>query len=94
MIRGLYHRSTLRLMLLSNVVHLAVIASLGPVFAFFAASTDSCSGTWYAVIASSSASAIGAWATAQRSAARATSDVRDYRGEYGLPPMKTGEPRA
>lgn len=33
--------NTLRLMLLANVVHLAVIASLGPVFAFFAASTDS-----------------------------------------------------
>jgi len=33
--------NTLRLMLLTIVVHLAVIASLGPVFSFFAASTDS-----------------------------------------------------
>ncbi|MCA8963775.1 MAG: hypothetical protein H6838_03250 [Planctomycetes bacterium] len=31
----------LRLLLLSNLVHLGVIASLGPVFAFFAASTPS-----------------------------------------------------
>jgi hypothetical protein len=34
-------RGTLRLLLLAIVVHLAVIASLGPVFAFFAASTKS-----------------------------------------------------
>lgn len=34
-------RNTLRLMLLAIVVHLTVIASLGPVFAFFAASTTS-----------------------------------------------------
>ncbi|MFY9341437.1 MAG: hypothetical protein WAT39_03030, partial [Planctomycetota bacterium] len=34
-------RSTLRLLLVAIVVHLAVIASLGPVFAFFAASTKS-----------------------------------------------------
>jgi len=34
-------RSTLKLMLLAIVVHLTVIASLGPVFAFFAASTTS-----------------------------------------------------
>jgi hypothetical protein len=33
--------STLRLLLLAILVHLAVIASLGPVFAFFAASTKS-----------------------------------------------------
>lgn len=33
--------STLRLLLLSIVVHLTVISSLGPVFAFFAASTNS-----------------------------------------------------
>ena len=33
--------STLRLVLLSIVVHLTVISSLGPVFAFFAASTNS-----------------------------------------------------
>jgi len=32
---------TLRLLLLAIVVHLTVISSLGPVFAFFAASTDS-----------------------------------------------------
>ncbi len=34
-------RSTLRLLLIAILVHLAVIASLGPVFAFFAASTKS-----------------------------------------------------
>ncbi|MCC7064085.1 MAG: hypothetical protein IT456_14845 [Planctomycetes bacterium] len=34
-------RNTLKLMLLAIVVHLTVIASLGPVFAFFAASTTS-----------------------------------------------------
>jgi len=34
-------RSTLRLLLMAILVHLAVIASLGPVFAFFAASTKS-----------------------------------------------------
>lgn len=34
-------RELLRLLLLSSVVHVAVLASLGPVFAFFAASTDS-----------------------------------------------------
>jgi hypothetical protein len=34
-------RSTLRLLLVAIVVHVAVIASLAPVFAFFAASTDS-----------------------------------------------------
>lgn len=34
-------RSTLRLLLLAILVHLAVLASLGPVFAFFAASTNS-----------------------------------------------------
>ncbi|MEZ6037825.1 MAG: hypothetical protein R3F29_10120 [Planctomycetota bacterium] len=33
--------ATLRLLLLSIVVHCAVLASLGPVFAFFSASTDS-----------------------------------------------------
>jgi hypothetical protein len=34
-------RGTLRLLLIAILVHLAVIASLGPVFAFFAASTKS-----------------------------------------------------
>lgn len=34
-------RNTLKLMLLAIVIHLTVIASLGPVFAFFAASTTS-----------------------------------------------------
>jgi hypothetical protein len=34
-------KGTLRLMLLAIVVHLAILASLAPVFAFFAASTDS-----------------------------------------------------
>lgn len=34
-------RNTLKLMLLAIVIHLTVIASLGPVFAFFAASTKS-----------------------------------------------------
>src|SRR5690606_37024492 len=35
------HAATLRLLLIVGVVHTAVLASLGPVFVFFAASTNS-----------------------------------------------------